>query len=164
MIVVSDTTPLISLMKIGHLELLKKYFGEVQIPEAVFNELTINERFTDEVKEIRNCQFIRVVKVKDCKSVNLLRRVAGLDLGESEAIVLSDDIQADLLLMDEAKGRDVAEQMQIKIMGTIGLLMASYQNGNIAAHEIKKCIEILRESGRYIGEKYFQMLLEQIKD
>lgn len=79
-------------------------------------------------------------------------------------IVVSDDIQADLLLMDEAKGRDVAEQMQIKIMGTIGLLIASYQNGNIAAYEIKKCIEILRESGRYIGEKYFQMLLEQIKD
>ena len=126
MIVVSDTTPLISLMKIGHLGLLKKYFGEVQVPEAVFNELTVNERFIDEVNQIRNCQFIQIVKVKDYKAVNLLRRVTGLDLGESEAIVLSDDIQADLLLMDEAKGRDVAEQMQIKIMGTIGLLMASY--------------------------------------
>lgn len=45
MIVVSDTTPLISLMKVGHLELLKMYFGEVQIPTAVFNELTINPRF-----------------------------------------------------------------------------------------------------------------------
>lgn len=164
MIVVSDTTPLISLMKVGHLELLKMYFGEVQIPTAVFNELTINPRFEDEAKQIEQCPFIHVVKVQDCKSVDLLCRATGLDIGESEAIVLSDDMQADLLLMDEAKGRDVAEQMGIKIMGTIGLLMASYQNGNISADEIKKCIEILRDSGRHIGEKYLRMLLERIKD
>lgn len=36
MIVISDTTPLITLMKIGHLDLLKKIFGEIQIPEAVY--------------------------------------------------------------------------------------------------------------------------------
>lgn len=164
MIVVSDTTPLISLMKIGHLDLLEKYFCEVQIPEAVFHELTANPRFADEAEQIKNCQFIQVVKVRDCKSVNLLRRATGLDIGESEAIVLSDDLKADLLLMDEAKGRDVAEQMQIRIMGTIGLLMASYQSGNITADEIRQCVEILRDSGRHIGEKFLQMLYEQIQD
>lgn len=36
MIVISDTTPLITLMKIGHLDLLEKIFGEIQIPEAVY--------------------------------------------------------------------------------------------------------------------------------
>ncbi len=45
MIVVSDTTPLITLIKIGHLELLEKTFGEVHIPEAVYSELTSNPRF-----------------------------------------------------------------------------------------------------------------------
>lgn len=164
MIVISDTTPLISLMKIGHLDLLKIYFGEVQIPMAVYNELTINPRFEDEAKEIGKCPFIHITKVQDGKSVDVLRRATGLDVGESEAIVLSDDMQADLLLMDEAKGRDVAEQMGIKIMGTIGLLLASYQNRNISADEIKKCIDILRDSGRHIGEKYLQLLLERIKD
>ena len=43
MIVVSDTTPLISLLKIGRLDLLKKLFGEIFIPQAVFNELTVDE-------------------------------------------------------------------------------------------------------------------------
>lgn len=109
MIVVSDTTPLISLMKAGQLNFLEKYFGEVLIPEAVFRELTSNIRFADEAGQIRGCQFIHVVKVDDGKSVNLLRRATGLDLGESEAIVLSDDVQADLLLMDEAKGRESLE-------------------------------------------------------
>lgn len=102
--------------------------------------------------------------IQDHRSVNLLRRATGLDLGESEAIILSDTMQADLLLMDEARGRDVAEQMGIKIMGTIGLLIASYQNKHMNADEIKKCIEILRNSGRHIGEKYFRLLMERIQD
>lgn len=45
MIVVSDTTPLISLLKINKLDLLEKLFGKVLIPEAVFSELTADERF-----------------------------------------------------------------------------------------------------------------------
>ena len=45
MIVASDTTPLISLLKISRLDLLEKLFGEVLIPSAVFNELTTDERF-----------------------------------------------------------------------------------------------------------------------
>lgn len=164
MIVISDTTPLISLMKIGHLDLLKTYFGEIQIPEAVYKELTSNPKFTDEAIQIKNCPFVHIVTIQDHRSVNLLRRATGLDLGESEAIILSDTMQADLLLMDEARGRDVAEQMGIKIMGTIGLLIASYQNKHMNADEIKKCIEILRNSGRHIGEKYFRLLMERIQD
>ncbi len=111
MIVISDTPPLISLMKIGHLDLLKSYFGEIKIPEAVYKELTSNSKFAD-----------------------------------------------------EAKGRDVAEQMGIKIMDTIGLLIASYKNKHMNAEEIRKCIEILRHSGRHIGDKYFRLLMEQIQD
>lgn len=43
MIVVSDTTPLISLLKIDRIGLLEKLFGQVLIPQAVFDELTADE-------------------------------------------------------------------------------------------------------------------------
>lgn len=49
-------------------------------------------------------------------------------------------------------------------MGTIGLLMASYQSGIISADEIRKCIEIIRSSGRHIGETYLKMLMDKISD
>ncbi len=53
MIVVSDTTPLISLLKINRVDLLEKLFGEVLIPDAVFSELTVDERFRVEADQIR---------------------------------------------------------------------------------------------------------------
>ena len=105
MIVVSDTTPLISLLKINRIDLLEKLFGDVLIPQAVFDELTVNERFRLEADEIRQKKFIVVKPVNNPESASILKRAAGLDQGESEAIVLSDELKADLLLMDEAKGK-----------------------------------------------------------
>ena len=125
MIVVSDTTPLISLLKIGRLDLLEKLFGIVYVPQAVYRELTIDERFSDEAEQIDKSTFVIVKEVTNMGAVNVLKRATGLDQGESEAIVLSDEMNADILLMDEMKGRKVSEEMGIKVMGTIGVLMVA---------------------------------------
>lgn len=164
MIVVSDTTPLISLLKINQLDLLEKLFGEVLIPEAVFNELTVDERFQLEAKVIRQKEFIAVKPVNNLESVSILKRATGLDQGESEAIVLTDELKADLLLMDEAKGRNVSAQMGLKIMGTIGILMAAYEEHELTSDEVRECVGGLQRAGRHIGQRHYQMLLERLKD
>lgn len=74
MVVISDTTPLITLIKIGRLDLLEKLFENIIIPEAVYHELTLNTQFLDEAAEITNAKYIKVVDVQDTKSVELLRR------------------------------------------------------------------------------------------
>ncbi|MCM1143436.1 MAG: DUF3368 domain-containing protein [Blautia sp.] len=111
MIVVSDTTPLISLLKIERLDLLEKLFGQVLIPKAVFDELN-----------------------------------------------------ADVLLMDEAKGRTVSFQMGFKVMGTIGILMAAYEEKELTADEIRACVDGLQNAGRHISRKHYQMLLDRIRN
>ena len=63
MIVVSDTTPLISLLKIKRVDLLKELFGEVLIPQAVFDELTSDKRFQVEADQICQKEFIFVKRV-----------------------------------------------------------------------------------------------------
>ncbi len=162
MIVISDTTPLISLLKINRLNLLEKLFGSVQIPKGVFAELTDNPKFIVEAEKISNCSFIQVIDQIDESYVSLLRRSTGLDLGESEAIYLSDTKKADLLLMDEVRGREVATRMGIKIMGTIGILGLAYEDSIISHQEIKNAIDVLRDSGRHISERLYEQLLKMI--
>ena len=159
MIVISDTTPIISFLKIKRLDLLKTLFEIVQIPKSVFAELTENIKYRDEAEIIKNSMFIHVIDDIDENYVSLLRRSAGLDLGESEAIYLADNKKADLLLMDEARGREVASRMGIKIMGTIGILGLAYEVSLISKEEIKQAIEILRDSGRHISERLYEQLL-----
>lgn len=164
MIVVSDTTPLISLLKINRLDLLKKLFGDVLIPQAVFDELTDDERFRLEADQIREKKFIVVKPVNNPESTNILKRATGLDQGESEAIVLTDELKADLLLMDEAKGRNISAQMGLRIMGTIGILMAAYEEDELSSNEVRECIAGLQHAGRHIGQRHYQMLLSRLKD
>ena len=162
MIVVSDTTPLISLLKINRIDLLEKLFGDVLIPQAVFDELTVDERFRLEADEIRQKKFIVVKPVNNPESASILKRAAGLDQGESEAIVLSDELKADLLLMDEAKGRNVSAQMGLRIMGTIGILMAAYEEHELTSDEVRECVDGLQRAGRHIGQRHYQMLLSRL--
>lgn len=163
MIIISDTTPIISLLKINRLNLLEKLFGEVLIPNAVYNELTTNKRFSDEAELIIHASYIKTVSVSNPEAVRILRMATGLDQGESEAVVLTDELKADILLMDEAKGRTISTQMGITVMGTIGLLISAYEDNLITSEEARICIDGLQRSGRHIGKKYYQILMNKLR-
>ena len=162
MIVVSDTMPLITLMKVGRLSILNSLFGEVRIPEAVFSEATGNETFKDEAEIIRNSEYIRVVKVRDHRQVEFLQRVMGLDRGESEAIIYADENKADLLLMDEAAGRKVAQNMNLPITGSVGILLRAFKSGIITADEADDAFDRIKRAKRHISEPLLNKALEII--
>ena len=95
MIIVSDTSPLVCLLHLNQVNLLKDLFVNVIIPPSVFNELIkaklINENF------LQANSFIRIESPVDKKKVEELMLI--LDEGESEAIVLSLELKAELLLI-----------------------------------------------------------------
>lgn len=158
MIVISDTTPIISLMKTNRLNLLKEMFSIVYIPNAVYMELIENKNYSKEAELIKDCDFIKVIKIKNEKSASILMNFTGLDAGESEAIILADEKQSDVLLMDEHKGRQVAKKMGIVITGTIGILAQAFDEKILSKEEIKECIELLKKNNIRISENLYQKL------
>ena len=162
MIVISDTTPVISLIKAGRLGLLQKLFQEVMIPKAVYEELTENEQFKMEADLVRNCSFIVVTDVENFTSVNILRNVTGLDAGESEALVLYKEQNADLLLMDENKGRKVAKQMGVTHIGTMGVLILAWDKKILEADEVGECLDIMVKSEIRLSSSLCNKVLEYV--
>ncbi len=164
MIVVSDTTPIISLLKIGRLTLLRDLFEKVCIPRAVYEELIADKRYESEALQIMQADYIEQRDVDKVSDVEFLQRVSGLDLGESEAIILSDEITSDLLLMDEALGRNVARNMGIRVMGTIGMLRVAYQEKILTAEEVRECVDTMQSAGRYISESLYRDVLASLEE
>ena len=163
MIVIADTTSLITLMKLQRLDLLEKLFGNVSIPNAVYEELISNPMYLAEAQMIAPCPFLKRIEVSDRQSIKILREVVGLDAGESEAIALAEGKHADLLIIDERKGRRVAKQMELKIIGTIGILLHAFDCKILSQEEILSYSEKLRESRIRVSDSLFELILNHVK-
>lgn len=163
MIVISDTTPVISLLKANQLGILRELYGTVFVPEAVYRELTGNPAYKEEAEMIRSYDFLSVMAVENTKSVNILRTVTGLDAGESEALIMYDEQGADLLLMDEHKGRSIAKKLRVRYIGTAGILMLAYDKGIIQSENVKNCIDIMLANGIRLDKKICNTVMTHVK-
>lgn len=121
MIVVSNTTPIIGLSILNRIDLLRDLFGEIHIPRTVFDELTAdgaNRYGGQEVSAGVSAGWVLVENVPTSSVLTALK--TDLDEGEADAIALALERQADLVLIDERKGRAKAKVLGLKITGTIG--------------------------------------------
>ena len=164
MIVVSDTTPLISLLKINRLNLLEKLYDTVFIPQAVFNELTSNEIYHREAETISQAKFIECKTISNKQALQILQAVTTLDLGESEAIILAQELNADVLLMDESKGRKIAQKLNIPLSGALGILIDCFDAKLLTAPEVSECLDILQNSGRRISGHLINKVRDYINE
>lgn len=112
MIIISDTTPIISLIKINRLDLLEKLFKEVFISEAVFKELTTNETFKQESEIVKASSFLKIESVKNRQALKILQATSGLDDGESESIILAEEQNSDVLVIDEKKVEKLPKNLE----------------------------------------------------
>jgi len=75
-----------------------------------------------------------------------------LDAGESEAIAMSQEWPADLLIMDESSGRAMARNLKIRITGTLGLLLKAKRDGEIPSLKFEMD-RLVRDAGFFLSER-----------
>jgi predicted nucleic acid-binding protein len=130
-IVVSDASPLISLAAIDRLDLLRRLYHEVIIPEAVRREVVLTAPGAAGAADVAGANWIKVRSVEDRTLVEALR--VTLDVGEAEAIALALEVHADLLLVDERRARSVAQRLGQPVIGVLGVVVEAKLSGLISA-------------------------------
>lgn len=155
MIIVSDTTPISELAKVNYLNLLPKLFVRVVIPQGVYDELTKGRHPAAGV--VRELFWLDVVAVNNRQAVEELQRVWNLDLGESEAIALAEEMDADQLLVDERAARRVAMARNLPLIGTMGILLLGKRKGYLKS--VKNVLDEMQQKGTRISNRLYTQVL-----
>lgn len=161
MIIISDTSPISNLLLIGQLPLLKALYGQLIIPDAVFQEIKALETFGVDVSTVQAADWIEVRAV--CDQMLVEKLVMEVDRGEAEAIALAIELNAERLLIDERIGRRVAQRYDLKITGLLGVLVSAKQNKLI--DKLKPILDQLIQQAKFrVHADLYQQILEDANE
>ena len=151
--VVVNTTPLIALAEIGELHLLKDLYGEIYIPNAVFEEIKSEPAYT----EVRvAAEWIRQVSVNPAGKTDMLS--SRLHTGEVEVIQYARESNADLVILDDQLARRTAKYLGLTITGTLGVIIKAKEKGYVRS--VKPITDKLIQNGLYISPKVQEDVLK----
>ena len=158
MLIISDTSPITNLIRIGQLDILEELFEEVVIPQQVYDELL---NYENQKAEIEKRKWISVKDVSDREKVKELE--TKLDAGEAEAIILANELKADILIIDERKGRRIAEDYGLKIIGLLGVLIRAKKEGCLK--ELKPILDtLIDEIGFRVSNDLYNRILKEAQE
>jgi predicted nucleic acid-binding protein len=130
--VVSDSSPLITLARIGCFELLTKLYGTVHISSEVYREVAIDGAGLPGAAQVARAVWIEVMPVRNIADLAASVADTGLGAGELSAIVLAKELAADLVLIDEWRARRYAQKQGLAITGCVGVLEHLYEQGDLS--------------------------------
>ncbi|MBI3490947.1 MAG: DUF3368 domain-containing protein [Acidobacteria bacterium] len=131
MIVVSDTSPLNYLVLIDLQHILPRLFERILIPEAVRQELQ-STAAPDAIKRFLEAE---PAWLETRLASEIDPKLLQLDPGEREAIALALAASADVVLLDERKGRQAARERRLAVSGTLGVLDLAARRGLVSFSE-----------------------------
>ena len=143
-VIISDTTCLIILNKIGALDLLQVLFSKVTVTPEVQQE------YSDPLPD-----WITVEAVTNIQQFSILKLM--LDAGEASAITLCLEKKNSLLIIDERKGRKIAQDLHIPTIGTLGILLESKLQGHL--EYIRPIIDNIQETDFRVSKELLNMIL-----
>lgn len=142
--IISDTSCLILLEKIGELDLLHKVFGEILITQEIADEYGLTLPDWIFVQNPINQNYPKILE-------------ANIDKGEASAIALAVELADCLLIIDDLKGRNLAQALGIKITGTFGIIIEAKLSGRISS--VKPYLSKIKQTDFYFSEKLEEQIL-----
>lgn len=158
MIVVSDTTPLKYLILIQRIEILRSLYNEVVVPPAAVNEMLAPGTPAQVIEWTRN-EPAWVIVTQPALTTSEIG--ADIEEAEAEAILLAEQLNADLILLDDRRAREVAEDRGLRVVGTLGILIDAARRNMIDIHST---IADLRNTKFRISQQLLESALEKSSD
>ena len=144
--IISDTSCLILLDKIGELEILNKLFGQILTTPEVANEFGLPLPKWIEIKQPLEISYQSIIETS-------------IDKGEASAIALAIELEDSLLIIDDLKGRKYASQIGIAIIGTIGIIIDAKLAGVIPS--VKPIIAKIKATNFRITQQLEAIVLKK---
>lgn len=157
--IVSDTTTLIILGKLDRYDLLENLFTKIYIPQEVM--LEVSKKSDGVYEKIVSHHLFERKYISNLVLFGLLDGL--LDAGESEAIVLANELNL-ILLIDEKKGRTVAKNMGLEIIGLLGILILNVKKKNISKDEAVVILKEIQVLNFRVSKRLKESFLAAIDD
>ena len=152
--VIVNATPLIILCHIGQLDLLKKLYAKIIIPQAVYQEVCAkHDSACQQVND--NLDWIQVCVVSHPAERKMYQ--AKLHAGEVEVMILAREMDADLLVIDDKAAKKTAKYLGFTVTGTLGVLLRAKRMGVV--QEVRPLLQEIRKNGFYVSATVANMVL-----
>ena len=156
--VVSDSSPLITLAKIGTIELLPKLYRTIIISSQVYREVVVTGAGLAGSSEISKAKWIQVQPVELSSLSAAARQRSGIGEGELSTIVLARRLKAERVLIDDMRARRVAQREGMAVLGCIGVLEDAFNMKLLS--DLRGVYLRLLASGAYVERKILEASLE----
>lgn len=142
--IISDTSCLILLDKIGELEILNKLFGTIITTSEVADEFGLPLPSWFQIRQPTDKNYQTIIE-------------ASVDKGEASAIALAIELDDCLLIIDDLKARKFANQLGLTIIGTIGIIVDAKLAGILTS--VKPILFKIKETNFRISEQLEKLII-----
>ena len=160
MILVLDSSPLITLARIAKLPLLQSLAQQTIIPSGVYQEIVNTGKDRPGALRVQTTTWLIQKTPTDVSALDRLAQRLGR--GETEAIVLAKELPGSIVVLDDALARRVAREERTPVVGTVGLLIHAKHRGLLSS--IKPILQDLKQAGFYLDQPLINLVLQKTRE
>lgn len=156
--VIVNSTPLIALCHVDSLDILKKIYGEITIPKAVYNEISVKKDSVCKIQVDSSLDWIHVEKIQNEMAKEMFK--TQLHEGEVEVMILAKEKEADVVVIDDMNAKKHAKYLKLPVTGTLGVLMKAKKEGYI--EKLKPILDGMVQNNIYLSPKLIDRCLREV--